>query len=115
MNPPSTLFAVVTTFAAAAAFATTGEATYDYPQPIVSATSRADVKADAWAARAAGRIVSGEASSTAAPAPALRQAPQPRVSVVADALPLNVEALSFDGRAARAPDPAVAAVAARSR
>jgi hypothetical protein len=35
---------------------------YEYPQPIVSATSRADVKAQTAAARAAGLIASGEAS-----------------------------------------------------
>ncbi len=42
-----------------------GEATYDLPQPVASAVSRADVRAEAIAARQAGRIVGGEHSGVA--------------------------------------------------
>ncbi len=101
MNTSSILFAAVTTLAASAAFATTGEATYDYPQPIAPVASRADVRAEAVAARSAGLIVSGEASGSTGAASAAR-APRVAAPIVADALPLNAEAMTFDGRAPHA-------------
>jgi hypothetical protein len=51
------------TVAAGASFA--GEATYEYPQVVSSSVSRAEVRADAIAARQAGFVASGELSFVA--------------------------------------------------
>lgn len=53
-------FAALTALGAGSAFA--GEATYDYPVVYTSTVSRADVKAQALQARAAGQIAQGELS-----------------------------------------------------
>ena len=60
----TTLLVAAASFAFAAAgtaFAQTGEATYEYPVPAVSAKSRADVKAELLQARRQGQIQIGEA------------------------------------------------------
>lgn len=54
-----TLIAVALAAVTSASFAA-GEATYDYPQPVASTVSRADVQAAAVAARQAGLIAQGE-------------------------------------------------------
>ncbi len=103
--------------AASSAFAVSGEATYEYPQPVVSAKSRAEVKAELAEARVAGVIVSGEASGVRSVTVAAAKADTaaPRVVAAADErLPLNAEALTFDGRAPRAQVPATAPILARA-
>ena len=83
-----------------AAFAP-GEATYEYPQAISSAKSRAEVQAETLQAREAGLIVSGEAHVAPAPVFAMKSRSEVRALAAVDArrLPLNVEAISFDGLA----------------
>jgi len=54
-----TLIATALVIAAGASFAA-GEASYEYPQTIVSTVSRADVQAETLAASKAGRIAYGE-------------------------------------------------------
>ena len=83
-----------------AAFAQ-GEATYEYPQAVTSAKSRADVLAELQQARAAGQIVSGEANvlpRATVVAQKSRSEARTLAAVSSQALPLNVEAISFDGR-----------------
>ena len=83
-----------------AAFAQ-GEATYEYPQAVSASKSRAEVQAEARQARAAGQIVSGEANVAPSTFVATKSRAEVRTLAAADnrqALPLNVEALSFDGR-----------------
>ncbi len=65
MKTPSIVTAALiaaTSATAAYAAGVQGEATYEYPRPAVSAASRADVRADAIAARHAGLPVGGEHS-----------------------------------------------------
>lgn len=84
-----------------AAFAQ-GEATYEYPQAVNSAKSRAEVVADLQQARAAGQIVSGEANVLPqATFVAQKSRAEVRSLAAADtqALPAHFEAISFDGRA----------------
>jgi hypothetical protein len=114
-------FSIITTFAAAAASllafaspASAQEATYDYPQAIVSAKSRADVRAELLQARADGLIVAGEAADArlfdATPAvrgtlqrraalalPSLK-APAASANVRSELVPTQFEPHSFDGR-----------------
>ena len=82
-----------------AAFAQ-GEATYEYPQAVTSATSRSDVQAELKQARAAGLVVSGEANvqPQAAFVTTTTRAEVRAAAQTGDSLPLNVEAISFDGR-----------------
>lgn len=112
-------YSIIATFAAAAASllafsapAAAQEATYEYPQPIVSAKSRAEVKAELAQARADGLILAGEASETrynAAPAPsraapvlAAKPAKPAKASKAAagervELVPTQFEPHSFDG------------------
>ena len=113
MKTVSIIAAAVLSFTGAA-FAQ-GEATYEYPQAVTSAKSRADVQAELQQARAAGLIVSGEASAL----PKVNFASSASVAEVralakaADgALPLHIEAISFDGRALAANTPAAPRVVA---
>lgn len=78
-----------------------GEATYQYPQAASVAKSRADVLAELQQARAAGQIVSGEANPLPAPVVVAKSRAEVRTMAAASsrALPLNVEAISFDGLA----------------
>jgi hypothetical protein len=100
-----------------AAFAQ-GEATYEYPQALTVAKSRAEVLAELQQARAAGQIVSGETYvQPQATIVAEKSRSEVRTLAVASsqALPPNVEAISFDGRslaqrAAPATAPVVASV-----
>lgn len=100
-----------------AAFAQ-GEATYEYPQAVTSAKSRADVVAELQQARAAGQIVSGEAyllPQTTVVSTKSRAEVRTLAAADTQALPANVEAISFDGRslashAAPATAPVVASV-----
>ena len=100
----TSIFAAAILSITGAAFAQ-GEANYEYPQAATAAantaTSRADVQADLRQARAAGLIVSGEASVPQAPVVALKSRDQVRTlaAVSTRSLPLNVEAISFDGLA----------------
>ena len=82
-----------------AAFAQ-GEATYEYPQAVSSAKSRTDVQSELRQARAAGQIVSGETYVVPATFVASKDRAEVRTLAAAgtQALPLNVEAISFDGR-----------------
>ena len=82
-----------------AAFAQ-GEATYQYPQAVSVAKSRADVQAELQQARAAGHIVSGE-TYVLPQARTVAQNSRDEARTMAGAgpaLPPNVEGLSFDGR-----------------
>ncbi len=92
-----------------------GEATYEYPQAASVANSRADVLAELQQARAAGQIVSGEAHVLPAPvvAASSRAEVRTQAAVSARALPLNVEAISFDGRAPVQRMPAAPVVASK--
>jgi hypothetical protein len=81
-----------------AAFAQ-GEATYQYPQAVSSSKSRADVVAELQRARAAGQIVSGEASAQPQwTVVGQKNQAETRTLAASQSLPLNVEAISFDGR-----------------
>jgi hypothetical protein len=71
--------ALVAAFASTAAIAQ--EATPDYPQPITSSTSRADVRAQAVAARDAGLIATGELADRGA---VMVRPDAPRVRVQAE-------------------------------
>ena len=83
-----------------AAFAQ-GEATYEYPQAVSSSKSRAEVQGEARQARAAGQIASGEIYAVPSSFVATKSRAEARTLAAAgsaQALPLNVEAISFDGR-----------------
>ncbi|HLL19248.1 MAG TPA: DUF4148 domain-containing protein [Rubrivivax sp.] len=76
-----------------------GEATYQYPQAVSSAKSRADVVAELQQARAAGQIVSGEANVVPRTTTVSQKSrAEVRAMAAEQSLPLNVEAISFDGR-----------------
>ncbi len=62
MNAKTLIAGLITTFAAAGAFASefNGEASYQYPQASTSSVSRAQVKAELAQAQAAGEVVYGE-------------------------------------------------------
>jgi hypothetical protein len=66
MNKPA-LFAAIA-LAAAAAGASAQEATYEYPQPAGSVTTRAAVQAELLQARQAGTLIVGEYASQQWPA-----------------------------------------------
>ncbi|HZF81075.1 MAG TPA: DUF4148 domain-containing protein [Rubrivivax sp.] len=100
-----------------AAFAQ-GEATYQYPQAVSSSKSRADVVAELQRARAAGQIVSGEASAVPqSTVVGQKNSAEVRMLAAVQSLPLNIEAISFDGRtvAQRAQQAGAAVVASATR
>ena len=76
-----------------------GEATYQYPQAVSSSKSRVEVITELRQARAAGHIVSGEAYALPqATMVGANSRADVRAMAAGQALPLNVEAISFDGR-----------------
>ena len=100
-----------------AAFAQ-GEATYEYPQAVSASKSRVEVQNEARQARAAGQIASGEIYAVPSNFVATKSHAEVRTLAAAGSrrpLPLNVEAISFDGRsvAQRAADESLVASARR--
>ena len=95
-----------------------GEATYQYPQAASSTKSRADVVTELRQARAAGQIVSGEAYALPQTTTVGHKSrAEVRAHAADQSLPLNVEAISFDGRtvAQRASQVSAPVVASNSR
>lgn len=93
--------ALVAAFASTAAIAQ--EATPDYPQPFTSSVSRAEVRAQAIAARDAGLIVTGELADRGA---ATVRADAPRARVQAELGEARRLGLIADGERQVAPTPA---------
>ena len=94
-----------------------GEATYQYPQAVSSTKARAEVVSELRQARAAGQIVSGEAYALPQATTVSQKSRTEVRAQAAQALPLNVEAISFDGRtvAQRAIEAGAPVVASNTR